>query len=529
PGPPRSEDEELYGQNKNDHVDVVASAPAVVFAHVEDDPQAPAVQNISLPPVQNAINDEQAATAQRPHGGPPPPPIIVGPSGQQPPMARPDNASHLPAEHHDRPSFFLENHYRRTTARSRTTTTRVSTSTFALEDGKTFDIYELLGRGGSAEVYRVRRDKKSYAMKIVKAQTYTQMENYAKEVVLLQNLTDQNRKTNYSEHVVRCFGSRCEPETLQLYILLEFADCDFKAFHEEFLPKLSSNASSTAKRRREILERRRKLFNNAGGGASSSVRDEIGKNDSNHQHFADEVDFMPLPTILHCFRQMAAAVEFIHSQNIVHFDLKPANFLLFENRTKIKVSDFGLARVLEQDKTHISRHGQCGTALFMAPEAFFQGDQYESSMKMKPGTDIWSLGIILYAMIYGKPPHAYLYANGGNQNRVMFCIVDPTMEIQYPDRYYLYGAEDVKEVYGSSSSTTGKDHNGALFFSPEDSAGQRTTTPAGGTSSSTFTFAGSAGRGNKSLWSHGGSTTFDDGGTTINYDSSSCTTTTAQV
>ncbi|CAD7955977.1 unnamed protein product, partial [Amoebophrya sp. A120] len=51
---------------------------------------------------------------------------------------------------------------------------------------------------------------------------------------------------------------------------------------------------------------------------------------------------MPLRTILECFRQMTAAVQFIHSQKIVHFDLKPGNLLMFEQKTKIKVSDFGL-------------------------------------------------------------------------------------------------------------------------------------------------------------------------------------------
>ncbi|CAD7975327.1 unnamed protein product, partial [Amoebophrya sp. A120] len=131
---------------------------------------------------------------------------------------------------------------------------------------------------------------------------------------------------------------------------------------------------------------------------------------------------------------MVAAVRFIHAQKIVHFDLnKPGNFVRNPNGSHrislvllqveelfstfkmqfVKLSDFGLARVLEPNKTHISRHGHCGTVLYMAPEAFHQGEQYESSMKMRPETDIWSLGIILYAMIYGKPPHAHLYTHRG--------------------------------------------------------------------------------------------------------------------
>ncbi|CAD7974104.1 unnamed protein product, partial [Amoebophrya sp. A120] len=117
-----------------------------------------------------------------------------------------------------------------------------------------------------------------------------------------------------------------------------------------------------------------------------------------------------------------------------------ANFLLFQRKTKLKLSDFGLARVLDPNKTHISRHRHCGTVLYMAPEAFHQGEQYEHSMKMRSETDVWSLGVILYAMIYGRPPHAHLYTPRGGANRAMFSIIDPCMEIQYPDRYSVYAA-----------------------------------------------------------------------------------------
>ncbi|CAD7970722.1 unnamed protein product, partial [Amoebophrya sp. A120] len=200
-----------------------------------------------------------------------------------------------------------------------------------------FEIQHLLGRGGTAEVYQAHRKGFNFALKVVKAQDRRQLASFQQE------------------HVVRCYGSKCDAPSLRIFILLEYADCDFQLYQRDVFSRQNAN-------------------------------------------------FMPLPMILHCFTQMVAAVRFIHSKNILHFDLKPANFLLFNQRTKIKLSDFGLARVLEHDKTHVSRDGHCGTVLYMAPEAFHQGEQYESSMKMKSGTDVWSLGIILYAMIYGRPP-----------------------------------------------------------------------------------------------------------------------------
>ncbi|CAD7973263.1 unnamed protein product [Amoebophrya sp. A120] len=248
---------------------------------------------------------------------------------------------------------------------------------------------------------------------------------FQQEAVLLENLTKKDKTGR--KHVVHCFGSYCDVANLRIHILLEFADCDFEAYHRSFVTKVTHVPT---------LEDADPDAGASPGGRGPRHTRACSRNKTKF--------FMPLNTILHCGKQMAAAVAFIHSKNIVHFDLKPANFLMFENKQKIKLSDFGLAREVEQDKSHISRFGQCGTILYMAPEAFHQGEQYESSMKMKPETDIWSLGIILYAMIYEKPPHAYLFNQPGGGNRVMFCIVDPFMEIQYPDKFCAF-TQDILE------------------------------------------------------------------------------------
>lgn len=96
-------------------------------------------------------------------------------------------------------------------------------------------------------------------------------------------------------------------------------------------------------------------------------------------------------------RTIAEAVDYAHSLNVLHLDLKPANVLLDEAGVP-HVADFGLARRLDRalalDNTEIS-----GTPSYMAPE--------QASLrqhKLSVATDIWGLGAILYELVTGQPP-----------------------------------------------------------------------------------------------------------------------------
>ncbi len=71
--------------------------------------------------------------------------------------------------------------------------------------------------------------------------------------------------------------------------------------------------------------------------------------------------------------QMVDAVAVVHSEGIVHFDLKAENFLCVGE--DLKLSDFGIAAFLRHDKSHVSRHGPAGTLRYMAPEAIYQTGQ----------------------------------------------------------------------------------------------------------------------------------------------------------
>ncbi|XP_014669643.1 PREDICTED: testis-specific serine/threonine-protein kinase 1-like [Priapulus caudatus] len=94
------------------------------------------------------------------------------------------------------------------------------------------------------------------------------------------------------------------------------------------------------------------------------------------------------------FRQLVDGIEYLHSLNIAHRDLKCENVLLDVNNT-LKISDFGFAKVCAAKDLSDTF---CGSAAYAAPEVL-RGIPYN------PATyDIWSIGIILYIMCCGSMP-----------------------------------------------------------------------------------------------------------------------------
>jgi serine/threonine-protein kinase HSL1, negative regulator of Swe1 kinase len=95
------------------------------------------------------------------------------------------------------------------------------------------------------------------------------------------------------------------------------------------------------------------------------------------------------------FRQIMTALEYCHSFNICHRDLKPENILL-KGDGQIKIADFGMA-ALQQNPTHQLRTA-CGSPHYAAPE-LLRHQYYKGS-----AVDIWSMGVILFAMLAGHLP-----------------------------------------------------------------------------------------------------------------------------
>ena len=100
------------------------------------------------------------------------------------------------------------------------------------------------------------------------------------------------------------------------------------------------------------------------------------------------------PEACRFFHQIIAGVEYLHKLGIVHRDLKPENLLL-DHRKNIKIVDFGLSNTYKAGETLKTA---CGSPCYAAPE-MIAGKRYLGS-----NVDIWSCGVILFAMICGYLP-----------------------------------------------------------------------------------------------------------------------------
>ena len=96
---------------------------------------------------------------------------------------------------------------------------------------------------------------------------------------------------------------------------------------------------------------------------------------------------------MHFFRQIIYGLEYLHSLGICHRDMKPENILLDE-RMNIKIADFGFARFAKSNVAETS----CGSPHYVAPEVI-AGGVYDGR-----AADIWSCGVVLYAMLTGTLP-----------------------------------------------------------------------------------------------------------------------------
>ncbi len=95
---------------------------------------------------------------------------------------------------------------------------------------------------------------------------------------------------------------------------------------------------------------------------------------------------------------LARGIHFAHQRGIIHRDLKPANVLLTEDDVP-KITDFGLAKLMERDEGLTQVGDLLGTPSYMAPEQV-RG----RSDQVTPATDVYALGAILYEMLTGRPP-----------------------------------------------------------------------------------------------------------------------------
>ncbi|KAG7059446.1 hypothetical protein JMJ77_0006809 [Colletotrichum scovillei] len=104
---------------------------------------------------------------------------------------------------------------------------------------------------------------------------------------------------------------------------------------------------------------------------------------------------LPVHKVQKIFAQLVGAVAYVHQQSCVHRDLKLEN-ILFDKHENVKLVDFGFTREYEGKSNYLQTF--CGTICYSAPE-MLKGEKYAGEK-----VDVWSLGVILYALLCGELP-----------------------------------------------------------------------------------------------------------------------------
>jgi serine/threonine protein kinase len=131
------------------------------------------------------------------------------------------------------------------------------------------------------------------------------------------------------------------------------------------------------------------------------------------KHHLDQGERYSLEQSLGIIRDLLSALDYAHRQNIVHRDIKPAN-LLIEASGRIKLTDFGVARIQDSGEATRTQGAMVGTLKYMSPEQV-QGQSIDAR------ADLFSAGIVLYQLITGTRPF-----DGDNDFAVIHQIIHHT-------------------------------------------------------------------------------------------------------
>jgi serine/threonine-protein kinase RIO1 len=251
----------------------------------------------------------------------------------------------------------------------------------------------VIGKGGSCKVYRaLSRDCTVVALKKVKLDGLNQLaiDGYANEIALLKRLQG-------NPAIIQLYSAEVDLDRKSILLVMELGEVDLNYV-------LRQQALSSSKQQQQ-----QKQQQGSRGGVSSL-----------------NMNFIRLT-----WQQMLTAVHSIHEERIIHSDLKPANFLFVKGA--LKLIDFGIAKAIERDDTtNVYRETLSGTLSYMSPEAIMDTSTNAKGERVnrcgRP-SDIWSLGCILYQMVYGKTPFADYV---GIPQKVL-AITNVKHEIHFPD------------------------------------------------------------------------------------------------
>ena len=213
------------------------------------------------------------------------------------------------------------------------------------------------------------------------------------------------------------------------------------AFAERFTREARSLARLSHPRIVTVYE-----FGHTDDGLYYLIMEFIDGTDLRHVIQAGELSAKEALTIV---PQICEALQFAHEEGIVHRDIKPENILI-DKKGRIKIADFGLARLLDQPaKAYtLTQAGQrMGTPHYMAPE------QIEHPGEVDHRADIYSLGVVFYEMLTGELPIGR-FAPPSKKVKVdvrLDEIVLRTLEKE-PQRRYQHASEVKTDIETVSTS-----------------------------------------------------------------------------
>lgn len=291
---------------------------------------------------------------------------------RQPLVARSNNTPHRPAPLPPPKMSLVE------AATSNAGNSRAKKSVHYVLNGRPFRRLDCIGKGGSSRVFRIMAENyKIFALKRVNLEEADEaaIAGYKGEIELLKKLENVDR-------AIRLFDYEVNHEKGVLSILMELGETDFN-----------------------------KMLND---------------------HLKNETSKFDITFTRHYWKEMLECVQAVHEHDIVHSDLKPANFLLVKGQ--LKLIDFGIANAIQDNTVNVHRENQIGTPNYMSPESLVHhkpmpGQPFSSRiLKLGKPSDVWSLGCILYQMTYGQPPFAHITKP---MDRI-YAIPNPEVEIEFP-------------------------------------------------------------------------------------------------
>jgi len=126
--------------------------------------------------------------------------------------------------------------------------------------------------------------------------------------------------------------------------------------------------------------------------------------------FAASDRLLPPAVVLELLSRTADALDYAHAQNIVHRDIKPANIMYDSVSDGLKITDFGIARLIDVGRTR--------TGIVLGTPAFMSPEQLEGK-NVNGHTDLFALGVSLYQLLTGQLPF-----RGASMTKLMFVIAN---------------------------------------------------------------------------------------------------------